>query len=235
MRVGVRTGDTPAYERRSLRDHPPHILITTPESLSLLLSQESWQPLWSGLDHVIIDEVHALAPTKRGADLAVSLERLASYCARDPIRIGLSATCRRGRKRGSISGWAIALLPRRHGTAAARHTSDPDRRRDLDRARRSAPPRLELSPSVETPASVDLGNRTTVIFANTRAFAEKLTHDLRQDPQLSAGPEAVSSHITLPWTRSDGARSNRPFARERSGRSSPVRVSSSASISAPLI
>ena len=79
FRVGVRTGDTPTYERRRQRDHPPHLLITTPESLSLLLSQETWQPHWRGVEHVIIDEVHALAPTKRGADLAVSLERLAEF------------------------------------------------------------------------------------------------------------------------------------------------------------
>ena len=96
VQVGVRTGDTSAHERRLMREHPPHILITTPESLSLLLSQETWRPMWRGLEHVIIDEIHALAPTKRGADLAVSLERLASYCATDPIRIGLSATCGEG-------------------------------------------------------------------------------------------------------------------------------------------
>src|SRR5205823_261006 len=66
IRVGVRTGDTSAYERRKLRDDPPHILITTPESLALLLSQASWQPHWHTVEHLIIDEVHALAPTKRG-------------------------------------------------------------------------------------------------------------------------------------------------------------------------
>ena len=75
IRVGVRTGDTSAYERRKLRDDPPHVLITTPESLSLLLSQDGWRPHWQTVEHLIVDEVHALAPTKRGADLAVSLER----------------------------------------------------------------------------------------------------------------------------------------------------------------
>jgi ATP-dependent helicase Lhr and Lhr-like helicase len=194
VRVGVRTGDTPAHERRSLRDHPPHILITTPESLSLLLSQESWQPLWSGLDHVIIDELHALAPTKRGADLAVSLERLASYCTRDPIRIGLSATCAAGESAvrflaGRSRSCRVITAPPPRGTPPIRIDVEtliepgeaPHRglsyRRLLKRLRKSI-----------------LGNRTTVIFANTRAFAEKLTHDLRQDPQLSAGPEAVVAH-----------------------------------------
>src|SRR3954469_22853059 len=72
VRVGVRTGDTSAYQRRKLRDEPPHVLITTPESLSLLLSQAAWIETWRTVEHLIVDEVHALVPTKRGADLAVS-------------------------------------------------------------------------------------------------------------------------------------------------------------------
>ena len=94
VRIGVRTGDTSAYHRRKLREKPPHLLITTPESLSLLLSQEAWHDHWRGIRHLIVDEVHALAPTKRGADLAVSLERVAAKAGADPCRIGLSATCR---------------------------------------------------------------------------------------------------------------------------------------------
>src|SRR5207302_744949 len=77
-----------------LRDAPPHLLITTPESLALMLSQPSWHGHWSGLGHVIVDEVHALVPNKRGADLAVSLERLSARASTDPVRLGLSATCR---------------------------------------------------------------------------------------------------------------------------------------------
>src|SRR5262245_65892193 len=80
--------------RRKLRDDPPHLLITTPESLALLLSQPAWHEHWRGVRHVIVDEVHALVPTKRGADLAVSLERLAARAQQDPCRVGLSATCR---------------------------------------------------------------------------------------------------------------------------------------------
>src|SRR6185312_8848690 len=87
--VGVRTGDTSAQQRRKWRDEPPHLLITTPESLALLLSQPSWHEHWRGLRHIIVDEVHALVPTKRGADLAVSLERLAAHATDDPCRIGL--------------------------------------------------------------------------------------------------------------------------------------------------
>ena len=94
VRVGVRTGDTSAYERRKLREGPPHILITTPESLSLLLSQSGWRDHWRGVGHIVVDEVHALAATKRGADLAISRERLAEAAGVDPTRVGLSATCR---------------------------------------------------------------------------------------------------------------------------------------------
>src|SRR3954469_17983237 len=94
VRVGVRTGDTSAYQRRKLRDEPPHVLITTPESLSLLLSQAAWIETWRTVEHLIVDEVHALVPTKRGADLAVSLDRLTALADGAPSRIGLSATCR---------------------------------------------------------------------------------------------------------------------------------------------
>ena len=125
MRVGVRTGDTSAYHRRQLRDHPPHVLITTPESLSLLLSQESWHAHWRGVEHIIVDEVHALTPTKRGADLAVSLERLAARAERDPRRIGLSATCRPAEIVARFPGRAVADLPRRRGPPARRHAAGP--------------------------------------------------------------------------------------------------------------
>ncbi|EGV17603.1 DNA glycosylase AlkZ-like family protein [Thiocapsa marina] len=92
-RVGIRTGDTPAKERQRQLKEPPEILVTTPESLYLLLGSKAAANL-AGVHTLIIDEVHALAPTKRGAHLALSLERLAERCASDPQRIGLSATVR---------------------------------------------------------------------------------------------------------------------------------------------
>ena len=91
--VGVRTGDTEPGERRRLLSHPPDILITTPESLFLMLTSRGRETL-AGLDTIIIDEIHALAGTKRGAHLAVSLERLTALADRRPQRIGLSATVR---------------------------------------------------------------------------------------------------------------------------------------------
>jgi ATP-dependent Lhr-like helicase len=192
VQVGVRTGDTSAYHRRKLLEKPPHVLITTPESLSLLLSQSSWRPQWDGVEHIIVDEVHALAPTKRGADLAVSLERLAACARRDPIRVGLSATCRHD---DAITGFLVgpsrtcrvALAPPPVDTppmeikvqSLIRHGEAPHR----GLAYRRLLQRLKVTISQ---------NRTTVIFANTRAFAERLTHDLRH--ALVGRTEAVAAH-----------------------------------------
>ena len=89
--VGMRTGDTPQRERQQQLRDPPDILVTTPESLYLLLIGQARANL-ATVETVIVDEVHALCPTKRGAHLALSLERLAAGCIRDPLRIGLSAT-----------------------------------------------------------------------------------------------------------------------------------------------
>ncbi len=93
VRVGTRTGDTPAADRRDLVRHPPDILITTPESLYLLLTSQAREMLRS-VEHVIIDEIHSVAGTKRGAHLSLSLERLERLTERPPQRIGLSATQR---------------------------------------------------------------------------------------------------------------------------------------------
>ncbi len=92
-RVGLRTGDTPAAERRAFRRDPPEILVTTPESLFLLLTSGAREML-RRVEWVIVDEIHALAASRRGAHLALSLERLAALTPRDPQRIGLSATAR---------------------------------------------------------------------------------------------------------------------------------------------
>src|SRR6185436_17897710 len=91
--IAVRTGDTPAAERARFQRDPADIVITTPESLYLLLTSNARDALAS-IDTIIVDEIHALVPTKRGAHLAISLERLAARCARPPQRIGLSATQR---------------------------------------------------------------------------------------------------------------------------------------------
>ena len=92
IRTAVRTGDTPQAERTLLRKSPPHILVTTPESLYVLLGSGSGRAMLSGTRTVIVDEIHAIAGSKRGSHLALSLERLESLCQRRLLRIGLSAT-----------------------------------------------------------------------------------------------------------------------------------------------
>src|SRR5436305_13353529 len=89
--VAIRTGDTPQRERAAMRRHPPDILITTPESLYLILTSQAREML-TGVEWVIVDEIHAAAQSKRGAHLALTLERLSELAEGDPQRIGLSAT-----------------------------------------------------------------------------------------------------------------------------------------------
>src|SRR5262245_3009987 len=178
--------------RRKLRDDPPHLLITTPESLALLLSQPSWHEHWRGVKHLIVDEVHSLVPTKRGADLAITLERLAAKAAADPCRVGLSATCRPAEPVarflvGPTRTCRVLEAPAPQGAppmvlevaSLLRHDEEPHRGLTYRRLIRA----LERA----------IGrNRTTVIFANTRALAEKLTHDLRRT--LDGGAGAVAAH-----------------------------------------
>jgi ATP-dependent Lhr-like helicase len=92
IRAAVRTGDTPTAERDRMRRKPPHILVTTPESLYILLSSESGRAMLKSVRSVIVDELHAVAGSKRGSHLMLSLERLEALCEQPPVRIGLSAT-----------------------------------------------------------------------------------------------------------------------------------------------
>jgi len=94
IRAAVRTGDTLMHERRAMLKRPPHILVTTPESLYILLTAERSRAILRDVETVIVDEIHALVPTKRGSHLALSLERLEQLCGRRLQRIGLSATQR---------------------------------------------------------------------------------------------------------------------------------------------
>ncbi len=92
IRTAVRTGDTLAHERRAMLKNPPHILVTTPESLYILLTAEKSRAILRDVETVIVDEIHAVADDKRGAHLTLSLERLEALTYRPPVRIGLSAT-----------------------------------------------------------------------------------------------------------------------------------------------
>ncbi|HEY1044484.1 MAG TPA: DEAD/DEAH box helicase, partial [Telluria sp.] len=92
IRTAVRTGDTTTAERNAMRRRPPHILVTTPESLYVLLGSDSGRAMLASVRTVIVDEIHAVAGSKRGSHLSLSLERLDALCARRPVRVGLSAT-----------------------------------------------------------------------------------------------------------------------------------------------
>jgi ATP-dependent Lhr-like helicase len=192
VRVGVRTSDTSAYFRRKLRDAPPHLLITTPESLSLLLSQPAWHEHWAGVEYLVVDEVHALVPTKRGADLAVSLERLAARAQTDPARLGLSATCHPadpvahflmgpGRTCRVLEAPMPAGTPPAAIEVASLLHDDEAPHRGLTYRRLLRRLAREIA-----------RNRTTVVFANTRAFTERITHDLRMSNR--SDPETVAAH-----------------------------------------
>jgi ATP-dependent helicase Lhr and Lhr-like helicase len=122
--VAVRTGDTPSRERVRFQREPADILITTPESLYLLLTSEARQALRS-LETIIIDEIHAVVPTKRGAHLALSLERLESICHRPPQRIGLSATQRPLDEVARFLGGALSRTPPRERKNRRRSSESP--------------------------------------------------------------------------------------------------------------
>src|SRR5690349_6666999 len=92
IRTAVRTGDTPQRERQLTTKRPPHVLVTTPESLYVLLGSASGRAMLSTVRTVIVDEIHAVAGSKRGSHLALSLERLDALCGRRTVRVGLSAT-----------------------------------------------------------------------------------------------------------------------------------------------
>ncbi|MFI2612343.1 ATP-dependent helicase [Kitasatospora sp. NPDC018619] len=190
VQVAIRSGDTPAADRRRFASHPPDILITTPESLFLLLTSASREAL-RGVDTVILDEVHAVAGTKRGAHLALSLERLDALLDRPARRIGLSATVR------PVEEVARFLSPGR-GAAVVQPASAkefdlsvvvpvPDLD-DLPAAPATggasdADPQRQASiwPHVEE-RIVDLveAHRSTIVFANSRRLAERLCNRLNE-------------------------------------------------------
>jgi ATP-dependent Lhr-like helicase len=192
IRVAIRTGDTTPHQRRKQRDLPPELLITTPESLSLLLSQPSWRDHWRPLSFVILDELHAVVGSKRGADLMASVERLCSLADADPARVGLSATCRPPEVAARFlvgEGRACRVIE------AAPPEGAPPLELGLEtlQVRGESPDRAgSYKRLLYRLRETVLANRSTVIFANTRAFTERITHDLR--PLLPGGAEAVAAH-----------------------------------------
>lgn len=182
IRTAVRTGDTTSSEREAMRRQVPHILVTTPESLYVLLGSDSGRAMLAGARSVIVDEIHALAASKRGSHLALSLERLQSLCEAPLVRIGLSATQK------PIEAVA-AFLVGRH--AACRIVDiGYSRERDLNLEVPPAPLEAVMSHDVRDKVYdrlAELANehRTTLVFVNTRRQAERVTRHLAE--RIGAG------------------------------------------------
>jgi len=195
IRTAVRSGDTPQRDRRAQLRTPPHILITTPESFYILLTAEKSRRILAGAETVIVDEIHAVAADKRGAHLALSLERLDRLAGKPLQRIGLSATQK------PIEAVARFLV----GAARCENDGEPrcaivdsGHKRDIDL-------------SIEIPADFELGpipshehrgaiydrivelvraHKTTIVFTNTRRMVERVSHALSE----RLGKESVRAH-----------------------------------------
>ncbi len=202
IRVGMRSGDTPASARAAMLKKPPQILVTTPESLYLLLTSMRGREILRPVRTLIVDEIHAMARDKRGSHLAISLERLEALCADPPVRIGLSAT---QRPIETIARLLVGVGPDRvddRGRPRCR-VVDEGHRRTLDLATVLPSSELEAVASGEQMAEVldriaaDVqAHRTTLVFVNTRRMAERLAHQLadRLAPVLPEGETGVAAH-----------------------------------------
>jgi ATP-dependent helicase Lhr and Lhr-like helicase len=183
----VRTGDTPQAERQRMGRVPPHIVVTTPESLYILLGSDSGRKMLATTRTVIVDEIHALAPNKRGSHLAVSLERLAALCNGPLLRVGLSATQK------PIEAVARFLV----GPDADCRIIDTGHRRARDLALEvpSSPLEAVMSGEVwqqvyDRLAELIKKHRTTLIFVNTRRLVERVTRQLSE----RIGVDHVTAH-----------------------------------------
>ena len=187
--VGVRSGDTPQNERRALLTRPPDILITTPESLFLMLTSQARETL-SEVDTVIVDEVHAVAGTKRGAHLAVSLARLDAMLDKPVQRIGLSATVEPqetvARFLGGNAPVRIVSPQSRKNwnltvTVPVEDMTDLGQAPAEDTVEGGFAPQASIWPHVEEKiADLIEANRSTIVFANSRRLAERLTARLNE-------------------------------------------------------
>ncbi|MGH8931664.1 MAG: DEAD/DEAH box helicase, partial [Egibacteraceae bacterium] len=188
VRVGVRTGDTPASVRAAMTKYPPNFLITTPESLYLLLTAERSRAVLGSVDVVIVDEIHAAARDKRGSHLALSLERLEHVCERRPQRIGLSATQRPIERIGRFLVGAGRPMCAIVDTG---HQRDLDLRVELPEGELEAVASAEqMGEVLDRIATHVLAHRTTLVFVNTRRMSERVAHLLGE----RLGDEAVASH-----------------------------------------
>ncbi|CAB3798088.1 DEAD/DEAH box helicase [Pararobbsia alpina] len=189
IRVAVRTGDTTQQERQAMRKHAPHILVTTPESLYVLLCSDSGRTMLTNVRTVIVDEIHAVAGSKRGSHLALSLERLDALCPRRPTRIGLSATQK------PLEAVARFLVGGPNTSDCAIVDVGHIRARDLAIELPPVPLEAVMANDVwervyDRMAELAGMHRTTLIFVNTRRMAERAARHLAD----RLGNEAVAAH-----------------------------------------
>jgi ATP-dependent Lhr-like helicase len=193
IRAVVRTGDTTQAERAGMRRKAPHIVVTTPESLYILLGSQSGRDMLATCRTVIVDEIHALAGNKRGAHLALSLERLQALAAGPLTRVGLSATQKPIELVAQfLTGAGAAGDP---ASSCVIVDSGHARRRDLKLELPPAPLEAVMSGEVWTQiydrvAQLALEHRTTLVFVNTRRMVERIARHLSE----RLGEEQVAAH-----------------------------------------
>lgn len=185
--TAVRTGDTPQKDRSAMRKTAPHILVTTPESLYVLLGSDSGRKMLGTTQTVIVDEIHAIAASKRGSHLALSLERLQALCPQPLVRIGLSATQK------PIEAVSRFLVGRDRDCEII--DIGHARPRDLDIEVPPVPLSAVMANDVwelvyDRLAALAREHRTTLIFVNTRRLAERLSRHLSE----RLGKDAVAAH-----------------------------------------
>ena len=194
IRTAVRTGDTTQQERNALKKRAPHILVTTPESLYVLLGSDSGRRMLATVRTVIVDEIHALAGSKRGSHLALSLERLDALCQRRLPRIGLSAT---QKPVSAVARFLVGGASLDSGMPADCAVIDVGHVRARDLALEIPPVPLEAVMSNEVwervydrLAELVAMHRTTLIFVNTRRMAERAARHLTE----RLGKDVVAAH-----------------------------------------
>src|SRR6516164_9265611 len=192
IRTWVRTGDTSSAERERMRRRPPHILVTTPESLYVLLGSESGRKMLATTRAVIVDEIHAVAPNKRGVHLSLSLERLGTLCGNRLLRIGLSATQNPIQTIGHL---LVGCAPESRKPEVAIVDVGHQRARDLQIEVPDSPLEAVMSGEVWQQVYNRLmrlieAHRTTLVFVNTRRMAERVARELSE----RLGDDAVTAH-----------------------------------------
>jgi ATP-dependent helicase Lhr and Lhr-like helicase len=203
IRVAVRTGDTAAAERAAMLKHPPDILITTPESLYLLVTAERSRSMLRSTTTVIVDEIHAVASNKRGSHLALTLERLA-HVADEPVqRVGLSAT---QRPIETVARLLVGSGPDRDDAGGTPRCAivNSGHRRELDLALELPDDELgaiattgQMAQILDLIAGHVSSHRTTLVFVNTRSMAERVAYQLGERLGEELGAQVAAHHGSL--------------------------------------